>query len=233
MASSHLLFDKTHRESIKSLMNWDEDKYNMFCDQWTFTLSTVFCERKNVIYSENYFSNLLDLFFTRIQLDVTDSIQNKKSVLLCLLTFYLFSDSELSALSEEHFDSLLMFYNFLLSQNLISIPCIKNSTSLLSFFIKSDTLHVGDSSHNSSYNLLTDLLSFTDPVSVGPHYVILFEKPDQTIFLVKKPYPNHEHVFDAIFQRSLKIKDSFLKSIYMSRLHSIMETQYKKSIFPF
>ena len=60
-----------------------------------------------------------------------------------------------------------------------------------------------------------------------------YENPHEAIFLVKKPYPEYNEFFDAMFNRSNMILDELLRKIYVDRLYKLMNAQAKKNIFPF
>ena len=235
MMSLSLPFDTMFRESIKLSMNWDDNQFNKFCNYWNNAHSTYITDqRKSYIYTNKYFETLLDLFFTKIQLDLTNKIVDRKAILITILIFYLVDDTKLYHQNLQSIDIIKTFLNTLLDVKLISITCRNKILSFLYCFNSAFDLTLVDTIIQSDLNFLQDLLSSTDPIIIkNGHTMFYYENPREAIFLVKKPYPEHNEFFDAMFNRSNMILDESLRKIYVDRLYKLMNAQAKKNIFPF
>lgn len=224
------MFDKLYKENLKLLMNWDDSQFNSFVTSFKNLHSFHFSERKSLMHTEAYFELTLSLFFISLQLDLENKIKDRKSILLSLLLFYAVNEDKLLRQTEESLHILNEYIQHLVASKLISIPCGKNTYAFLYSFFD----HSSDTLLESDRVFINDILISTDPVVVDRrHAMLYYDNPQESIFAVKKPYPTPTQFFDEMFKTSGQIQSKMLKGFYVDRLHRLMDTQAKKSIFPF
>lgn len=211
-------------------MNWDDSQFTSFVTSFKKLHSTNFADRKTLLHTEAYFELTLSLFFISLQLDLENKIKDRKSILLSLLLFYSTSEDNLLRQTQESLHTLNEYIQHLVASKLISIPCGKNTYAFLYSFFD----HSSDTLLESDRVFINDILISTDPVVVDRrHAMLYYDNPQESIFAVKKPYPTPTQFFDEMFKTSGQIQSKMLKGFYVDRLHRLMDTQAKKSIFPF
>lgn len=224
------MFDKLFKENIKLTMNWDTYQFDSFVSSWKDLHSFHFSERKSHLNTEAYHELTLSLFFISLQLDLENKIKDRKSILLSLLLFYSVSEDRLLKQTEESLYIINEYIQHLVASKVISIPCGKNTYAFLYSFFD----YVPDAVLESDRVFINDILISTDPVVVDrKHAMFYYDNPQESIFAVKKPYPTPTQFFDEMFKTSGQIQSKMLKGFYVERLHRLMDTQAKKSIFPF
>lgn len=225
------MFDKLFRENIKTTMHWSDIQFDLFVHLWKeLHTQNVTSIKKSYIYTPEYFELILSLYFIVLQLDLKEEITERKAILLCVLLFYAVSEEQIGKQSEHSLEVLSSFLLHLLHHKLISIPCLKYTLALLNSFSDTSTDILSD----KDYSLLLDLLTSTNPIVVDrKHAMFYYDNPQESIFAVKKPYPTPTQFFDEMFKISGRIQSKMLKGFYVDRLHRLMDTQAKKSIFPF
>ncbi len=227
-------FEKTYKENIKHTMNWNDQQFDKFSKTWLYFYNKENPKTLNTSFlTPAYFDLLLSNYFVKIQMDVTNKFENKKAMLIFLLIFYSTNSQYLTKKTEQDAKVLLKLITTVTEDKLISIKCSNNISAFLSYFTE-DWGTVSDSILQSDFDFLEDLLISSDPVELqNNHRMFYFEHPEQSKFVVKKPYPTPENFFDEMFKTSRYIKDSLLRNLYVERLHKLMKAQYKNSIFPF
>lgn len=225
------MFDKLFKQNIKSTMNWNDSQFDMFYCLWKdLHYFNVTSTKKAFMCTEAYFELILSLFFITLQTDLKEEHKEKKSILLCVLLFYSASEELIGKQSEESLNILSEFLLTLVDKKLIPIPCLKYTLSLLHSFNEFSS----DSIKESDRILLSDLIISSDPIVVNrKHAMFYYDIPQESMFAVKKPYPTPVDFFDAMFNTSRQIQSKMLRGFYVERLNRLMDTQAKKSIFPF
>lgn len=223
--------------NIKDVMGWNDKKYELFEINWGKAHEIhILSQRSAFIYSKDYFEFLLSTFFTicQIDLDLKTKVVDKKVVLLTLVCFYLVNDTSLNRQTPTSIKTLSYFLNELVGLGLITKESALKTTILLGCFIQAEEDIASDYVSQVDIRLVSDLLNSSNPIIVSKnHAMFYYDNPQKATFLVKKPYPTPVDFFDGMFEVSRTISDSFLKTLYLERLSRLMETQNKKSIFPF
>lgn len=223
--------------NIKDVMGWNDKKLEIFKINWMKAHEIhILSQRSAFIYSKDYFEFLLSLFFTicQIDLDLKTKVVDKKIVLLTLVCFYLVNDTSLNRQTPTSIQTLSYFLNELVGLGLITKENALKTTILLGCFIQAEDDVASDYVSQVDIKLVSALLISSNPIIVSKnHAMFYYDNPQQSTFLVKKPYPTPVAFFDEMFEVSRTISDSFLRTLYLERLSRLMETQNKKSIFPF
>lgn len=227
-------FEKEYKENIKHTMNWNDQQFDKFSKTWLYFYNKENPKTPYMSFlTPEYFDTLLSNYFVKIQMDLTNQFENKKAMLIFLLIFYNVSSQHLSKKTEQDSKVLIKLLTSLMEDKLISVKCRTIVTAFLLYFT-TEWETVPDSILQSDLNLIEDLLISSDPVEIQDnHRMFYFERPEQSKFVVKKPYPTPENFFDEMFKMSRYIKDSLLRELYVQRLHKLMKAQHKNSIFPF
>ena len=227
-------FEKEYKENIKHTMNWNDQQFDKFSKTWLYFYNKENPKTPYMSFlTPEYFDTLLSNYFVKIQMDVTNQFENKKAILIFLLIFYNVSSQHLSKKTEQDSKVLVKLLTSLMEDKLISVKCRTIVTAFLLYFT-TEWETVPDSILQSDLNLIEDLLISSDPIEIQDnHRMFYFERPEQSKFVVKKPYPTPENFFDEMHKMSRYIKDSLLRELYVQRLHKLMKAQHKNSIFPF
>lgn len=218
-------------------MGWTDQQFEIFKLNWDkaheIHISSV---RPTFMYSKEYFDFMLPLFFVMQQIDLGlgTKIVDKKTVLLTLLSFYLVNDTTLNRQTETSLQILKVFFNSLKDLGLIDERTMSNTNILLRTFLPENEEVVSDKVHPGDRELVKDILISANPLILSKsHAMFYYEDPHKATFLVKKPYPKPVEFFDEMFKVSQTIANTLLRSLYSERLHKLMDTEHKKSIFPF
>lgn len=225
------------KNNIGGVMGWDDQKFQSFLINWEKAHEIhITSQRSSFMYSKEYFDFLLPLFFVINQMDLNlgTKVVDAKTVLLTLLCFYLVNDTTLNRQTETSLQILKVFLASLVELNLISRETMSNTNTLLRTFLSENEEVVSDRVHPIDVQLVKDLLTSANPIIVSKsHAMFYYDEPGKATFLVKKPYPKPVDFFDEMFKVSQTIANTFLRSLYSERLHRLMDTEHKKSIFPF
>lgn len=230
------MFRNLYPENIKLTMHWSDDQYETFCDLWEAIHATYIAElRKSYIYSEKFFDLLLSLFFISVQtLNIPEHI-DKKAALLTILLFNVMYDDRILVQTDDSIEVLSELLTRFVNKKLISSLTKRTVISLLEAFKKRELeTYSSDLISDSDVSFIRDLLISTNPVIVdNRHVMFYYDNPHESTFAVNKPYPKPDQFFDTMFSISRTIDSKFFRGLYMERLYRLMDTQAKKSIFPF
>lgn len=230
------MLNNLYPENIKLTMHWNDSQFNTFIKAWEHLHKIHIGEsRKSYIISEKYFELLLSLFFVSAQVLKTPGTLDVKSALLTLLVFHVVYDDKILNQTEDSIEILKEFLEDLVVNKLISKLTVNTVLAFLNNFLnKSEVSFYSDLVTQNDISFVRDLLISTNPVILNnKHVMYYYDNPHESTFSVNKPHPKPTQFFDAMFFVSRDIQDSFLRSLYTERLHRLMDTQAKKSIFPF
>ena len=230
------MFKNIYPENIKLTMHWSDTQYETFVKDWEAIHLTYISEfRKSNILSDKSFELLLSLFFVSVQALKIPSTLDVKSALITILIFNVIYDDRVLNQTEDSIETLKEFLNNLVQKRLISNLTANTVAAFLNNFLnKGESSFYSDLVTQNDISFVRDLLISTNPVILdNKHVMYYYDNPHETIFSVKKPYPTPVQFFDSMFFVSRSINCKFLSSLYMERVYRLMETQAKKSIFPF
>ena len=230
------MFKNIYPENIKLTMHWSDTQYETFVKDWEAIHLTYISEfRKSYILSDKSFELLLSLFFVSVQALKIPSTLDVKSALITILIFNVIYDDRVLNQTEDSIETLKEFLNNLVQKRLISNLTANTVAAFLNNFLnKGESSFYSDLVTQNDISFVRDLLISTNPVILdNKHVMYYYDNPHETIFSVKKSYPTPVQFFDSMFFVSRSINCKFLRSLYMERVYRLMETQAKKSIFPF
>lgn len=230
------MFKNIYPENIKLTMHWSDTQYETFVKDWEAIHLTYISEfRKSYILSDKSFELLLSLFFVSVQALKIPSTLDVKSALITILIFNVIYDDRVLNQTEDSIETLKEFLNNLVQKRLISNLTANTVAAFLNNFLnKGESSFYSDLVTQNDISFVRDLLISTNPVILdNKHVMYYYDNPHETIFSVKKPYPTPVQFFDSMFFVSRSINCKFLRGLYMERVYRLMETQAKKSIFPF
>ena len=230
------MFKNLYPENIKQTMHWSDTQYVTFvkdCESIHLTYISEF--RKSFIFSEKSFELLLSLFFVSVQSLKIPSTLDVKASLITLLIFNIVYDDQVSNQTEDSVKALSEFLSNLVQKRIISSLTAKTVVAFLNNFLnKGEKPFYSDLVTQNDISFVRDLLISTNPVILNNRHVMYYyDNPHESVFSVNKPYPTPVQFFDAMFFVSRSIDSEFLRGLYVERLYRLMDTQAKKSIFPF
>lgn len=230
------MFKNLYPENIKLTMHWSDNQYEIFVKDWEAIHLTYISEfRKSYILSEKSFELLLSLFFVSVQALKVPSTLDVKAALIAVLIFNVIYDDRILNQTEDSIETLKEFLSNLVQKKLISKLTANTVVAFLTNFLdKGEGSFYSDLITQNDISFVRDLLISTNPVIVdNKHVMYYYDNPHESVFSVKKPYPTPVQFFDSMFFVSRSINCQFLRGLYMERVYRLMETQAKKSIFPF